>query len=301
MSLPRIVAIVGPTGSGKSALALEIARRIDGEIVNADARQLYRGFELGTGVPRGTRRADGILDVDGIPHHLYAEQDPRKPLTVAEWRDLAMERIREIVKRGKTPILVGGTGLYLRAIIDNPQYPSVPPQEEWRAAQIERPLAERVAALREKDSAAAERVDLKNPRRVLRALEVATFGDSAAPAFGPPLVEAVQVGIDWPREKLYARIEANVDAMLRAGWVDEVRARMADGLPMDLPAWNAIGYRELREVAEGKRTLEDAIAAIKTASRRFAKRQLTWFRKDARIRWGKTAEETLAFVVSAST
>jgi tRNA dimethylallyltransferase len=253
--------------------------------VNADARQLYRGFEIGTGTPRGTRRADGTLDVEGVAHHLYAEQDPRRPLTVAEWRDLAMDRIWEISKRGKTPILVGGTGLYFHAIIDNPQYPAVPPQEEWRASQSERPLEDLVAELREKDPAAAERVDLKNPRRVLRALEVATFGNPSEPAFGPSLVEAVQIGIERTREELYARVEANVDAMLRNGWMDEVRARMADGFSVDFPAWNAIGYRELREVAEGKRAIEDAVAAIKTASRHFAKRQLTWFRKDGRIVW----------------
>ncbi len=300
MSLPRIIAIVGPTGSGKSALALEAARRIDGEIVNADARQLYRGFEIGTGTPLGTRRADGALDVEGVAHHLYAEQDPRRPLTVAEWRDLAMERIWEISKRGKTPILVGGTGLYFRAIIDNPQYPAVPPQEEWRAVQAERPAEDLVAELGKKDPAAAERIDLKNPRRVLRALEVATFGDSVAPAFGPPLVEAVQIGIDWPREELYARVEANVDAMLRAGWMDEVRARMADGISLDAPAWNAIGYRELRQVAEGERTFEDAVVAIKTASRHFAKRQLTWFRKDGRIRWVATPADVSARMLERS-
>lgn len=291
MSLPRIIAIVGPTGSGKSALALEAARRIDGEIVNADARQLYRGFEIGTGTPHGMRRPDGVLEVEGIAHRLYAEQDPRTSLTVVEWRDLALARIRDIASRRKTPILVGGTGLYVRAIIDNPQYPAVPPQDDWRAVQSERLLPDLVAELQEKDRAAAERVDLKNPRRVLRALEVATFGDSSDPAFGPPFVKAVQVGIDWPREELYARVEANVDAMLRDGWMDEVRARMADGISLDVPAWNAIGYRELRQVAEGERTFEDAVVAIKTASRHFAKRQLTWFRKDGRIRWISAPEE----------
>lgn len=280
MSLPRILCIVGPTSSGKTALSLALAKKFDGEIVNADARQLYRGFDIGTGKPSLEERA-------GVPHYLF-DEDPAQQISVSEWKEKTLACIREIVSRGRLPILVGGTGLYVQALIDNFSIPEVAPQVELRDELSSLSLEALVKRLEEVDPDALEIVDLKNPRRVIRALEVAlTTGRSFVDARqkGESLVDASQLGIERSREDLYARSEAAVDEMLARGWIDEVRRLLAQGFTKETPAMSAIGYRELVDVIEGRSTLTEVVPGIKQATRNYIKRQVTWFKRDERIVW----------------
>jgi tRNA dimethylallyltransferase len=280
MSLPRILCIVGPTSSGKTALSLALAKKFDGEIVNADARQLYRGFDIGTGKPSFEERT-------GVPHYLF-DEDPAQQISVSEWKEKALACIREIVSRGRLPILVGGTGLYVQALVDNFSIPEVAPQVELRDELSSLSLEALVKRLEEVDPDALEIVDLKNPRRVIRALEVAlTTGRSFVDARqkGESLVDALQLGIERSREDLYARSEAAVDEMLARGWVEEVRELFTQGFTKETPAMSAIGYRELEDVVRGRSTLTEVVPGIKQATRNYIKRQVTWFKRDERIVW----------------
>lgn len=289
--LPRIICIVGPTSSGKTSLGIEIAKECNGEIINADSRQLFKLLSIGTGKPDGSwKNVQGTraYAVQGIAHHLMDVLEPASSWTVTEWRDEALKKIKQIIKRGHIPIVVGGTGLYIRSLIDNPQYPAVAPQLGFRKAMESKSAAELVDMLLQLDPKAEGMIDLKNPRRVLRALEVATFTGvpfTAQQIHGEPLVQALQIARTWSREDLITRIDAEVDAMLNRGWVEEVRAVQYAGVSRDCPAMQSIGYRELLDVVEGKNTLEKAVDSIKIAIHQYAKRQLTWFQRDIRITW----------------
>ncbi len=293
MKLPRIVCVVGPTSSGKTALSLKLAKQFQGEIINADARQLYRGFDIGTGKP-------DILALPDIPHHLFNE-DPTKPLTVTEWRDKTLTCIHDIIRRGHLPILVGGTGLYIQALVDNFSIPEVPPNESLRQelSQLSLPLL--VEKLRQLDPDALEVVDVQNPRRVMRALEiVVSTGKSLIEQRqkGEPLVEALQIGIERTREELYVRADKAVDEMLERGWMDEVKKLLAQGMTKETPAMSAIGYRELVDVIEERSILEETVPRIKQYTRNYIKRQVTWFSKERRIYWIRTPEEACEMVLN---
>ncbi len=291
MSVPHVLCIVGPTSSGKTTFGLVLAKAFNGEIVNADARQLYRGFDIGTGKPSLRERGD-------VPHYLF-DEDPTHQITVSEWRDKALTCIREIAGRSRLPILVGGTGLYLQTLIDNLSIPEVAPQAALREELSRLSLTELVDRLRATDPEAAKIVDLKNPRRVMRALEVAlmtghSFVESRKK--GLPLVEALQIGIARSREELYARAEMAVDEMLARGWMEEVRGLLAQGLSKECAAMSAIGYRELGDVLQGSSTLVEVMPVINQATRNYIKRQITWFKRDERIRWIRDQREAVEMV-----
>lgn len=300
--LPRIVCVVGPTSSGKTALGIRLASHFQGEIVNADARQCYRYFTIGTGTPEGARKivhGRKAYVVEGIPHYLIDFLEPMHVLTAAEWRDMALRAIRGIARRGHLPLVVGGTGLYVRALVDNFSFPNVPPKPELREAFKKKSLEDLVTLLLKLDPSAAETVDLKNPRRVVRALEVVTFTGtpfSQLRRIGRPVVEAFQVGIAWPREQLLERIDRAVEEMVERGWIDEIREIRRKNIPMDAPAMTSIGYRELLSYIRGEQTLDQAIAACQRAVRQYAKRQETWYRRDPRIHWAHNEDEAFGMV-----
>lgn len=282
---PRVLMIVGPTSSGKTALGLRLAQERHGEIINADACQMYRGFTIGTGKPCGTWR-EGMFFVEGIPHHLMDDTDPWHQTTVVEWRDRALNAIRGVVAHNRLPILVGGTGLYVQSLLRPFPIPAVLPQPEWRTQMSARPLSDLVRDLQVRDSRTAARLDLQNPRRVLRALEIATFGTPVAPDVAlPPLVDAEQIGRAWPREILYERIDRAVDERIQNGWIQEIEELLAHGVSETAPAMQSIGYREIVAFIKNRKTLEEAVRNIKQATRRYAKRQITWFKRDPGIRW----------------
>jgi len=299
VELPKVICVVGPTSSGKTDLGVRIAQTCDGEIINADSRQIFKGFDIGTGKPEGKRATfaghRAFLYQD-VPHYLMDFLDPREQFTVAEWREKALLAIQGIAKRGHLPIVVGGTGLYIKSLVDNLLFPKIEPKPELRKAFEAKPLDELVKLLLKLDPDAVHSVDLKNPRRVIRALEVATFTGkpfTAQKKIGQPVINAFQVGIQRPRDELYARIDAAVDLMMERGWPEEIRQAEKKGIPASAPAMTSIGYRELSNYIKGEESLERAVELTKRSVRRYAKRQESWFKRDKRIHWCQNAYEAV--------
>ena len=279
-----IVALVGATASGKTGLSLDLAAPLDGEIVNTDAMQVYRGMDVGTAkLPPAERR--------GIVHHLLDVLDVTEPATVAQFQVWARAAIDEVRGRGRTPILVGGSALYTRAIIDRFDFPGT--DESLRhelEAELEQVGSHALhAQLAGVDPAAAARIIPDNGRRVVRALEVIALTGRPYSASLPVLEYAdprtLQIGVDIDRPTLDERISQRVDAMFAGGFVAEVEDLLARGLAQGRTASRAIGYREVVGLLAGDRTLAEAIDQTKAATRRFSRRQDGWFRKDERILW----------------
>ncbi|MET1059756.1 MAG: tRNA (adenosine(37)-N6)-dimethylallyltransferase MiaA [Nocardioides sp.] len=281
---PPIVAVVGATASGKTGLSLDLAERLGGEIVKTDAMALYRGMDIGTAKPTAAERARA-------PHHLLDTLSVRDPATVAQFQGWARTAIAEVRGRGRTPVLAGGSALYTRAVLDHFDFPGTDP--EVRAA-LEADLAAAGPSalhgrLREVDPEAAAKIGVDNGRRLVRALEVVaiTGRPFSASLPTPEYVDpaTVQVGVDIDRSTLHARIEARVRAMFAAGFVEEVAGLLDEGLEEGRTAARAIGYPEVAEYLRGELTLDEAVERTVTATRRFARRQDAWFRKDPRVVW----------------
>jgi len=279
-----VVAVVGATAAGKSELALELAIRLGGEIVNTDAMQLYRGMDIGTAkLPPGDRR--------GIVHHLLDVLDVGEPATVAEFQSWAREVIDDCLRRGVTPVLVGGSALYVRAVLDEFSFPGTDPdvRARWERSLAAVGAGALHAELASRDPAAAERILPSNGRRIVRALEVIEItGQPFAASLPSPRYHypgACQVGVDIDRPTLDARIAARVDAMWQAGLVDEVRELVVQGLREGRTANRALGYQQVLAFLAGSITEDEAREQTVTGTRRFARRQDSWFRKDPRITW----------------
>jgi tRNA dimethylallyltransferase len=279
-----IVAVVGPTAAGKSELAVDLALVLDGEVVNGDSMQIYRGMDIGTAkMTPGERR--------GVPHHLLDLLDVGEPATVAEFQGWAREALSDCRSRGRTPVLVGGSALYLRAVLDEFEFPGADPairsELEYELAEVgPAALHERLTAL-DPDSAAT--ILPSNGRRIVRALEVITLTGKPFAARLPEHVYAfervVQIGIDIPRDVLDARIAERVQRMWDTGLVDEVRRLERAGLRDGRTASRALGYRQVLEFLAGECGEDEAREATVRATRRFARRQDTWFKRDHRIVW----------------
>jgi tRNA dimethylallyltransferase len=291
MTRTRLVGIVGPTATGKTGLALAIAERVGGEIVSADARQIYRRFDLGTAKPTAAEQARA-------PHHCLDLAEPTERFDVGRYRVAAQAAIAEATGRGRPIVLVGGTGLYVRALLRG-LCAGVPAQPALRAV-LERAeaagpglLARWAARL---DPVAAARIHPNDRVRLVRVLEVALgtgvpLGERQRQhGFAEAPYEVLLLGLDVPAEALARRIAARVDVMLATGWLDEVR-ELAASVPADAPAWATLGYRELRAAVDGRVDLADAVAATVLATRRFAKRQRTWFRREPGLTWRDPARE----------
>ena len=281
---PPIVALVGATASGKTGLSLDLAERLGGEVVNTDAMQVYRGMDIGTAkLPEAERR--------GIAHHLLDVLDVTEPATVALFQEWARDAVADIRGCDATPVLVGGSALYTRAIVDRFDFPGT---DESLRRELEVEL-ERVggpalhARLAGVDPEAAGRIEPDNGRRVVRALEVIALTGRPFSASLPRLEYAdpltLQVGVDIDRPTLDERIARRVEEMFATGFVEEVEALLARGLAEGRTAPRAIGYREVMGYLAGDRTLAEAVEQTTTATRRFARRQDSWFRKDPRIVW----------------
>ena len=282
-----LIAIVGPTASGKSALAVWLARQLGGEVVACDSTQLYRGFDIGTAKPTAEER-------QGVAHHLIDVLDPREASTAGDYRERAIAVLDDLRARKRLPIFTVGTGLYLRALLEG--LADVPLRSEelrerlW-ASVAAHPPGHLHRILKRMDPVSAEKIAPGDEQKLIRAVEVCLLAKKPLSevhrAGRNPLRgwRAIKVGLSPDREALYQRIHARTDAMLAAGWVEEVRGLVTSGLPADAKPFDFIGYRELRTVLSGEMKLEEAQAVIQQATRRYAKRQLTWFRRDAQIRW----------------
>jgi tRNA dimethylallyltransferase len=301
-SRPHVIAIVGPTGVGKSAVAEEVAVRLDGEIITADSMQVYRGMDIGTAkVRREDRR---------VPHHCINQVDPGTPYSAALYQQAARQRIEETAARGRIPVLVGGTGLYVRAALDDMRFPAGNPASHTRTAlheELERLGPEALYDLLvERDPDAAALIHRNNTRRIIRALEMlqdggVSYADTKERfADRNPFYPSTFIGLTMERDALYARIDARVDAMMEAGLLAEVEALLAAGYRDALTAAQAIGYKELVPVLEEGADLNAAVAAIKQASRRYAKRQTSWFNADPRVRWVDVTELSPAVAAEAA-
>lgn len=284
--MQRILVLLGATATGKSAAALEIAATIPAEIVNADALQVYRGLDIGTGKPTARERAQ-------VRHHLLDILDPRERFSAGEFARRARTAVAEIASRGALPIVVGGSGLYLRALLEGLS-PLPAGSVELRQELSDRGDRDGLMALYEElgrlDPPTAARLPAADRQRILRALEVTLatgrpFSDWLRAKPSDPMLSALRVGLTLPRPILYDRIGGRVRSMVEAGWVDEVARLLREGVPPQCPAFQAIGYREMTKCALGSCGLEQAIAETTAATRRFAKRQETWFRKERDVVW----------------
>jgi tRNA dimethylallyltransferase len=281
-----LIAIVGPTAVGKTKIAVQLAERLGGEIVSADSRLFYRGMDIGTAKPT-------LAERQHVPHHLIDVADPDETWSLALFQQRAGQTISEIHARQHLPFLVGGTGQYLRAVVEGWEIPRVEPDprlrlalEDWARQIGPVELHARLAVL---DEVAAKRIDPRNLRRTVRALEVILstgrrFSDQRQR--GRPIYRLLVLGLACPRPELYARIDARIDDMLAMGLVDEVRQLLARGYSPDLPTFSAIGYREMIAYLQGKYGLEEAVAEIKRHTRIFVRRQANWFKpNDPGIHW----------------
>jgi tRNA dimethylallyltransferase len=282
-----LVAIVGPTASGKSALGVHVAARFGGEVVACDSTQLYRGFDIGTAKPSLSER-------QGIPHHLIDVLAPVVAATAGGYRELALQTLEDLRRRERLPVFTVGTGLYLRALLEG--LADVPERSEelrerLRASMEEHPPGYLHRILQRLDPEAAAKIAPADEQKLIRAIEVCILTRqpiSEVHRTGRVPLEGwhvLKIGLMPPREKLNERIHARTDAMLERGWMREVQALLESGLAPDAKPFDFIGYRELRAVLRNEMTLEDALAAIQQATRRYAKRQLTWFRKEPGVRW----------------
>jgi len=281
-----LVVIVGPTGVGKTALGIQLAQTMGGEIVSADSRQIYRGMDIGTAKPSPAEQAQ-------VRHHLVDIVDPDEPFTLADYQERAYAAIDDIVGRQRLPFLVGGTGLYVRAVVEGWKIPRVPPDPELRAklqdeAETEGPrtLYERLLSL---DPAAAAFVDERNVRRVIRALEVCIQSGrpfSEQRGKEPPPYSVLRIGLTMDRQALYQRVDARVDRMIAEGLVQEVRRLLERGYDWTLPAMSSLGYLQLKDYLEGNMSVQEAVASIKSETHRFIRHQYNWFRlTDPHIHW----------------
>ncbi|MBE2236369.1 MAG: tRNA (adenosine(37)-N6)-dimethylallyltransferase MiaA [Caldilineaceae bacterium] len=296
---PPLIVILGPTGVGKTALSLDLCRAHRGEVISADSRQIYQGMTIGTAKATPAEQA-------AAPHHLLDIRSPDEVLTVAEYQQLAFGAIDAIHQRGATPFLVGGTALYIRAVVEGLRIPAVPPDPDLRAALEERLNQEGVEGLFEQlrtlDPATAAQIDARNPRRVLRALEIFLLtGRSKVELEGsePPPYRTLMVGLTRARETLYQRIDQRVDAMLAGGLVEETQRLLDQGCDPRLPAMTSLGYRECIDYLQGRYDLASAAQRIKVETHRYVRNQMTWFRKLREIRWFDLDVTPTAVIVDA--
>lgn len=295
----QILCIAGPTASGKTALAVELAKLLNGEVVSCDSMQVYRRMNIGTAKPT-------VQEMQGIPHHMLDVADPQEDFSVSRYCELATPIVDDILARGKTAIIAGGTGLYMDALIRGNSfapYPSTGRREELEMLADREGIDAVLARLQVVDPASAERLHPSDKKRIIRAMEVYletgktitqhNLETQAIPPRYCPIWFALE---DEDRAELYRRIDNRVEQMLAFGLLDEIRSLLDSGIPKKCTAMQAIGYKEFVEALDGNCTIEDATALVQQSSRHYAKRQLTWFRKNKNIHWirrksGETKEE----------
>ncbi len=289
--MSRLIAIVGPTAVGKSALAIRLAQVFDGEILSADSRQVYRYVDIGTAKPSHEERAL-------VPHHLIDVVDPDQDFSLALYQEMAYRAVKDINERGKLPLLVGGSGLYVQAVIGGFRIPQVAPDPQLRQRLEDKAAGEGYAALYQEleqvDADAARKIDPRNVRRVIRALEV--YHTTGLPfsqlRSSEPLFQTLVIGLTTARDDLYRRIDDRVDSMIERGLVHEVQSLLERGYSLELPSLSSLGYKQIGQYLQGEVELDMVVQHIKYETHRFARHQYAWFRpSDENIHWFDVRDE----------
>ena len=291
----KLIVILGPTASGKSDLAVELARRFDGEIVSADSRQVYKGMDIGSG--KITRK-----EMVGVPHHLLDVASPKRRFTVAQYQKLAKEKIKDICRRGKLPILCGGTGLYIQSVVDDLAIPEVPPDAKLRAQMEKLNAGELFKKLKKLDPRRAKNIDCHNRRRLIRALEIVIKTGKPVPQsleirsreLSRSYLEKInilQIGITAPKNQLKTKIKKRLLKRLRQGMIAEVKKLHAGGVSWKRLEEFGLEYRYIARYLRGQIAKQEMISQLEKEINQYAKRQMTWFGRDKRIRWIKNYKE----------
>ena len=285
--MDKIICVVGPTASGKTALAIELAKELNGEVISCDSMQIYRRMDIGTAKPTAE-------EMQGIRHHMIDICEPTEDFSVSRYTDMATPILEDVLGRGKTAIIAGGTGLYVDSLIRGNNFVDVPAtghRQELEARLEAEGVEPLLAELRLVDPDAADR-SMNNPRRIIRALEVYRETGETITAHNlrtqalPDRFDPVWIGLDFTERKdLYARIDKRVEVMLELGLMQEIRDILSSGIPEHATAMQAIGYKEFVDALAGRCSLESAIAQVQQSSRRYGKRQLTWFRRNEKMNW----------------
>jgi tRNA dimethylallyltransferase len=280
---PPLVILLGPTASGKTGLSIKLAQKFNGEIVSADSRQVYKYMDIGTDkIPMPGRK--------GIKHYMIDVREPDRVFTMADFQKEATHSIQEILHKGKVPFLVGGTGLYINAIADNYDLEPVPPdpalRKELEAELVTKGAPELHKMLTELDPLSASRIHPNNHRYLIRALEInLKTGRPKSDRKGESRYEVFKIGVDWPRDELYVRINGRVDTQIDRGILNEIKTLLAEGYSRDLPSMSGLGYKEFFPYLDGEKSVAECLEDLKQNTRNYAKRQMTWFGKDDTIYW----------------
>lgn len=296
---PKVIVIVGPTASGKTAVSIELAKKLNGEIISADSMQVYKDMNIGTAKPTEEEK-------EGIKHYLLDVALPSETFNVAKYKELATLAIEEILSKGKVPIIVGGTGLYINTLVNGIEFLDIPNDLEYRNKLIEKGYKEGATVLHEElmkiDPVAAQNIDANNIRRVARALEIYKVTGKTKTELDKESQKEVKYdyrmfGLEWDRNELYERINLRVDLMIEMGLIEEVKD-IVEKYTISNTAVQGLGYKEVIEYLNGDVSYEDMIENLKLETRHYAKRQLTWFRRDTRITWLKKQDAVLEIIKS---
>ncbi|MBT3816884.1 MAG: tRNA (adenosine(37)-N6)-dimethylallyltransferase MiaA [Candidatus Magasanikbacteria bacterium] len=300
-NLQKVIVMTGPTASGKTDWSLRFAKKYNGDIISADSRQVYKKMDIGTAKEPGTwewsANWQGLrrtYHIEEVPHHLIDFLDPGKRFTAAEFRDQSLKYIKLAFKQNKQPMVVGGTGLYISSLVNNFTIPRVEANKKLRKSLEEKSEEDLLALLKNLDIVTAEKIDSKNKRRLIRALEVCIltgepFSDQKKQ--GEQLYDFLQIGVKVEKNILYERINKRVDGMIEKGLLEEIKSLLKQKYSWDLPSMSGIGYKQFKPYFEGKCSVEEALEILKRDTRRYAKRQMTWFKRDKNIIWCETYDE----------
>lgn len=277
-SKPKVIAVVGPTASGKTSYAVSLAHKVNGEVVSADSRLVYKGFDIGTAKP-------SLEECEGVPHHMIDIVEPEIDYSAGLYSQDAKKAVMDILSRGKTPIVAGGTGLYFRLLLENYDVPEVPPDYELREKLSAYTYEELRRMLEKLDPRRASEIEINDKKKIIRALEMAEHLEKPLSEYKKELEFEVEwIGLNFPREELYERINVRVEMMVKAGLVEETENLLKQhGRIKNLTC--TIGYQEMIAYLDNQMTLDEAKDKLKQNSRNYAKRQLTWFRKNPLIKW----------------
>ncbi len=297
--LKSLIIILGPTASGKTGLALQLAKEFNGELINADSRQIYREMDIATNkidvneISREELKDETVYFIKDVPIYMLDLINPDKTFSLADYKKIALKKIYEIQNKDKLPILVGGTGLYISSITDNLEIPKAPANKSLRNELEQKDSADLFKVLQKLDPDSAESIGRNNKRKLIRALEVYKITGkpfSKSQIKGTPLFNILEIGIQIDRKELYEKIDKRVDQMIKSGIIEETK-KLQEKYSSDLPAMTGIGYKEIGSYLRSEISLDEAIQQIKWHTHQYARRQITWFKRDNRIRWIKDYQE----------